>query len=88
MKNILAILSSLKGMLNKLRYKYYSRYYKNVSKENIIALKNLTTLSKIYLGRQNGKTILTIRWNYIYYVENYNFKIAKMILKKYKKYLV
>ena len=52
MKNILAILSSLKGMLNKLRYKYYSRYYKNVSKESIIALKNLTTLPKFYLGRQ------------------------------------
>ena len=78
-------------MLNKLRYKYYSKYYKDVPKDIpkdiVTKIKNINKTVKIFYGRQNGKTFLTIKCQYIYFVENYNFKIAKMILKKYKKYL-
>lgn len=74
-------------MLNKLRYKYYSQYYKDVPKDIVTKIKNINKTVQIFYGRQNGKTFLTIKCQYIHFVENYNFKIAKMILKKYKKYL-
>lgn len=69
-------------MINKVRYWYYSRNYKRFySKEFLNRLKEA---NMIYLGRQNGKRIAFTRVNYIKAVENYNFKLAKAILKGYK----
>lgn len=76
----------MKGLINKLRYKYYSQYYKNTPKDYRTYLKNINKPLHIFCGRQNGKTYTMFKLQYIHYVENYDFKMAKIILKNYKKY--
>lgn len=76
----------MKQLINKLRYKYYSRYYKDFPKDIINTIKNSSRPVKIYLARRNGKTYTMIKLQYIHYVENYRFKEAKIILKNYKNY--
>lgn len=74
------------NLINKIRYKYYSRYYKNVSKDVIKTIKEFNINTRIYLARQNGKALSIIFCHYIHAVENYEFKFAKILLKNYKKY--
>lgn len=76
----------MKDLINKLRYKYYSRYYKEFPKDIISTIKNISKPIRISWGRRNGKTYTMIKYQYIHYVENYNFKMAKIILKNYKNY--
>ena len=76
----------MKKLIDKLRYRYYSQYYKDTPKDYITEIKNINKPVRLYLARRNGKTNLMIKVQYIHYVENYNFKLAKIILKNYKNY--
>lgn len=76
----------MKELINKLRYKYYSRYYKDFPKDIITTIKNISKPVLIFCSRRNGKTYTAVKYQYIHYVENYRFKEAKIILKNYKNY--
>lgn len=70
-------------VINKIKYYIYSRRYKKIY--SIKNIENITNANYVYLGRQNGKTIMYYKWNYIRTVERHNFKLAKMLKKNYKK---
>lgn len=70
-------------LINKIRYYIYSRKYKKVYTTK--GIDNITKANYVYLGRQNGKTIMSYKWNYIKSVESYDFKTAKLLKKVYKK---
>lgn len=70
-------------VINKIKYYIYSRRYKKIYSSK--GIKNITNANYVYLGRQNGKTIMSFKWNYIRAVERHAFKSAKMLKKTYKK---
>lgn len=70
-------------IINKIKYYIYSRKYKKIYTSK--AIENITNTNFVYLGRQNGKTIMYLKWNYIRVVENHEFKAAKYIKKSYRK---
>lgn len=70
-------------IINKIKYYIYSRKYKKIYTNK--GIENITNTNYIYLGRQNGKTIMSYKWNYISSVERHDFKSAKMLKKVYKK---
>lgn len=73
-------------IINKIKYYIYSRKYKNIYSSK--GIKNITNANYVYLGRQNGKTIMSFKWNYIRAVERHDFKSAKMLKKLIKRYIV
>ena len=58
-------------MLNKIKYYIYSIKYKKIYTSK--GIENITNANYVYLGRQNGKTIMSLKWTYIRAVENYDF---------------
>lgn len=70
-------------MLNKIKYLFYSKEYKKFYSST--GIKNIINANYVYLGRQNGKTIKSLKWDYIRAVENHEFEAAKLIKKTYKK---
>lgn len=69
-------------IINKIKYYIYSRKYKKIYTSK--GIENITNTNYV-LGRQNGKTIMSYKWNYISSVERHDFKSAKMLKKVYKK---
>ena len=70
-------------MVAKVKDYLYSRKYKKIYTNT--GIKNISNANYVLLGRQNGKTIMAYKWNYIRFVEKYDFKSAKMLKRAYKK---
>lgn len=69
-------------IINKIKYYIYSRKYKKIYSSK--GIENITNANYVLLGRQNGKTIMSYKWNYVRVVERYDFKSAKMLRRAYK----
>lgn len=70
-------------VIDKIKYYIYSRRYKKLYSSEYID--NIVNANYVYLGRQNGKTIMSYKWNYIRSVERNDFNLAKIIKRIYKK---
>ena len=70
-------------MVTKIKYYLYSIKYKKIYTST--GIKNICNVNYVLLGRQNGKTIMSYKWNYVKAVERYDFKLAKMFKRAYKK---
>lgn len=46
-------------VINKIKYYIYSRRYKKIYSSK--GIKNITNANYVYLGRQNGKTIMSFK---------------------------